>query len=166
MNRDSKSELRRYINLRLGKHNDSEQMRIMFKKAFQAKTYREFWWYWNPTYGFFLGKYIYKPLRKYLPKSISVVFTFLVCGLILHDLPIVLILLFLTGILLPFPITIFFTILGLINITSIKYKLTFNKIRPNVRIVLHFLTLFSSMVIALTITKVILMNFRNILTIE
>lgn len=133
----------------------------MFKKSFQAKTFREFWWYWNPTYGFFLGKYIYKPLRKFLPQSISVIFTFIACGLFLHDLPVILLVLVLKGLLLPFPITIFFTILSLINVVSTKYKLSFETIKPHGRIVIHFFTLMGSLIIAVTITKIILESFRN-----
>lgn len=45
LNSVRKSDLRRYIELRLGKASEVEQMKKMFKKSFQAKTFREFWWY-------------------------------------------------------------------------------------------------------------------------
>ncbi len=156
MNSVRKSDLRRHIELRLGKGSEVEQMQKMFKKSFQAKSFREFWWYWNPAYGFFLGKYIYKPLRTFLPQSISVIFTFLACGLFLHDLPVMLLVFLIKGLLFLFPITIFFTILGLINVISAKFKLSFDQIKPHGRIAIHSFILVASLITALKITKIIL----------
>jgi len=46
-----------------------------------------FWKYWNPIWGFYLSKYIYLPLNRYLPKSIASMVTFGASGA-LHDLAI------------------------------------------------------------------------------
>lgn len=145
--------LRKYIAIRLGKGSDAAQIRKMFQKSFQARTYRAFWWYWNPTYGYFLGQYIYRPLCKYLPQKAALLLTFVACGLFLHDLPVIVLVLILRRVFLPFPITILFAILGLINIVSTKYQLTFDKIKPRTRIFLHCLTLIGSIFIAVIISK-------------
>jgi hypothetical protein len=57
----------------------------MIKKASNAPTYKRFWQLWNPVYHYFLLFYIYKPLRKFLPRFIAVITTFFLCG-ILHDI--------------------------------------------------------------------------------
>lgn len=57
-----------------------------------------------------------------------------------------------------FPITIFFTMLGLINVISTNYELSFDGIKPHGRIAIHTITLISSLVIAITITRVLLIN--------
>lgn len=88
MDSAKKSELTRYVELIIGKGSELEQLKKMFSKSFQGKTFREFWWYWNLVYGFLLGEYIYKPLRSFLPQRISIILTFLAWGLLLHDLPI------------------------------------------------------------------------------
>ena len=46
-----------------------------------------FWKYWNPIWGFYLSKYIYFPLNRYLPKTISSIVTFGISGAF-HDLAI------------------------------------------------------------------------------
>lgn len=53
-------------------------------KPFTAKSLREFWWYWNPGYGYFLLYYCYRPLRKQLAEKLAIFLTFLLSGL-LHD---------------------------------------------------------------------------------
>ncbi len=140
-------------------------MKKMFKKSFQAKSFREFWWYWNPVYGFYLSAFIFKPLRKIMPQNMAFFFTFAVCGLFLHDIPIVLSVLLLEGVLLPFPGTIFFSIVGLINVLSIRFKLKFDNITTMGRVAIHFAMIIGSFIIALAITIVLLMNFRYELTI-
>ncbi|MDA8601865.1 MBOAT family protein [Gammaproteobacteria bacterium] len=57
------------------------------RNSFGAESSVLFWKYWNPIWGFYLSKYIYLPLNKYLPKSISSIITFGASGA-LHDLAI------------------------------------------------------------------------------
>ena len=54
-------------------------------RAFGAKDFATFWRYWNPIFGYTLGKYVYKPLKKTLPSSIALLITFIFCGSF-HDL--------------------------------------------------------------------------------
>ena len=43
-----------------------------------------FWRFWNPVFGYALGKYIYRPLVCQLPRPVAYILTFIACGLI-HD---------------------------------------------------------------------------------
>ena len=57
----------------------------MFWRSFTAPTLSAFWRYWNPGYGFFLLKYCYGPLRKYVPHAMALILTFSFCGFFAHD---------------------------------------------------------------------------------
>ena len=57
------------------------------QNSFGAGSNVLFWKYWNPIWGFYLFKYIYLPLNRYLSKSMSSIVTFGVSGA-LHDLAI------------------------------------------------------------------------------
>jgi hypothetical protein len=58
----------------------------MFRLSFGAKSFTEFWRYWNPVHHYYLSNYIYKPVRKVLPRSFAVIITFVFCGFFLHDI--------------------------------------------------------------------------------
>ena len=64
-------------------HSDS--LKNMLYHSFGASSFAKFWQYWNPIWGFGLGKYVYAPLRRFLPTWIALVLTFVVSGGI-HDL--------------------------------------------------------------------------------
>ncbi len=68
-------------------HSDS--LRNMLNRSLGAGKFSIFWQYWNPIWGFYLGKYIFKPLKLILPQALSLIITFVVCGFI-HDLAIML----------------------------------------------------------------------------
>lgn len=68
-------------------HGDS--LRNMLSHSLGAGKFSIFWQYWNPIWGFYLGKYIFKPLKLILPQALSLIFTFVICGFI-HDLAIML----------------------------------------------------------------------------
>lgn len=61
-------------------------MRRSIGRAFSAPTFSEFWYYWNPVYGYVLARYCYRPLRRRLPRAIAVIVTFAASGFFLHDL--------------------------------------------------------------------------------
>jgi len=58
----------------------------MLHRSFGAHSFRAFWRYWHPVYGYFLRYYCYLPLRRFLPDSLSLVLTFALSGFLLHDL--------------------------------------------------------------------------------
>ena len=61
-----------------------KSMRNMLYRSLGAKNFAEFWRYWNPIFSYYLGKYVFKPLKIFLPTSLALVLTFVFCGL-LHD---------------------------------------------------------------------------------
>lgn len=63
----------------------SGSLRKMLGRSLGAKSPRHFWQYWNPIFGFYLGRYIYSPLKRFIPASATIIFTFLFSDFI-HDL--------------------------------------------------------------------------------
>jgi hypothetical protein len=61
-------------------------IRRSIERAFTAPTLGAFWHYWNPVYGYFLGRYCYRPLRRRMPHAAAFVATFAISGFALHDL--------------------------------------------------------------------------------
>ena len=57
----------------------------MLVRSFGAGSFAKFWQYWNPIWGYALGRYIYAPLNRFLPASVSLILTFTISGGI-HDL--------------------------------------------------------------------------------
>jgi D-alanyl-lipoteichoic acid acyltransferase DltB (MBOAT superfamily) len=57
----------------------------MLRRSLGARSFAGFWQYWNPIFGYCLGKYVYVPLKTVLPAYVSLIITFVVCGII-HDL--------------------------------------------------------------------------------
>ncbi len=81
-----KMTLTEYIRKRNGVPvGSSKSLRNNLYRSLGAKNFSTFWKYWNPVFGYYLGKYIYKPLKKRMPLTISLLFTFIFCGLV-HDL--------------------------------------------------------------------------------
>ncbi|WCE05836.1 MBOAT family O-acyltransferase [Pseudoxanthomonas sp. JBR18] len=60
-------------------------LRNMFHRAFGAATFAGFWRHWNPIFGYVLGRYIYSPLQRVVPRPLALILTFVVCGAV-HDL--------------------------------------------------------------------------------
>jgi hypothetical protein len=60
-------------------------LRAMFDRSPGASSFAGFWRCWNPIFGYVLGRNVFAPLRRVLPSSLSLVLTFVVCG-VLHDL--------------------------------------------------------------------------------
>ncbi|MCQ0111700.1 hypothetical protein [Zhouia amylolytica] len=81
-----KITLREYVKKRNGvPMGHPKSLRNMLYRSFGAKNFGVFWHYWNPIFGYYLGKLVFKPLRRYMPARLSLVFTFVFCGFI-HDL--------------------------------------------------------------------------------
>lgn len=62
----------------------SASLRNNLIRSMGARNFPDFWSFWNPIFGFYLGKFVFKPLKKFLPVTISLILTFVFCGLI-HD---------------------------------------------------------------------------------
>ncbi|MCB9423451.1 MAG: hypothetical protein H6667_26885, partial [Ardenticatenaceae bacterium] len=78
--------LSQYVHLRNGVPlGDSKSLRNMLNRSLGAASFAAFWQYWNPIWGYGLGKYVYRPLRRILPPFTAFIVTFIISGGI-HDL--------------------------------------------------------------------------------
>ena len=68
-----------------GPLGSSGSLQRMFVRSLGAGTFAKFWRYWNPIWGYVLGRYVYEPLSRFLPSSVSLILTFAISGAI-HDL--------------------------------------------------------------------------------
>lgn len=57
----------------------------MLDRSLGASSFAGFWRYWNPIFGYALGRFVFVPLKMVLPSGVSLVLTFVACGA-LHDL--------------------------------------------------------------------------------
>ncbi len=62
-------------------------LRGMLQRSLGASSFAGFWHYWNPIWGYYLARLVYRPVRRYFPASLATVVTFSVSGA-LHDLAI------------------------------------------------------------------------------
>jgi hypothetical protein len=60
-------------------------LRGMLHRSLGAGSFGGFWRYWNPIWGYGLGKYVFTPLKTTLPPAFALLATFVVSGA-LHDL--------------------------------------------------------------------------------
>ena len=105
----------------------------VFFRPFTAPSLTLFWRYWNPVYGYYLSKYIYRPCRMILPHSICVLVTFAFSGFFLHDIFGWLA----NGQLTPPYITTWFALIALGIVLSEKLDLRFDGLAPGFRVALH-----------------------------
>lgn len=78
--------LGQYVALRNGVSlGDGRSLRNMLQRSFGAASFAGFWQYWNPIWGYGLGRYVYAPLRRVLPPAVAFILTFAISGG-LHDL--------------------------------------------------------------------------------
>lgn len=61
-----------------------KSLRNNLYRSLGSKNFSTFWNYWNPIFGYYLGKFIFKPIKKIFPVALALLFTFIICGLI-HD---------------------------------------------------------------------------------
>ena len=74
-----------YVNKRNGVSlGDSKSLQNMILRSLGAGRFSGFWQYWNPIWSFYLGKFIFKPLKKIFPSALSLILTFIFSGFI-HD---------------------------------------------------------------------------------
>ncbi|GJM09848.1 MAG: hypothetical protein DHS20C11_21240 [Lysobacteraceae bacterium] len=60
-------------------------LRNMLQRSLGARSFAVFWQYWNPIFGYALGRYIFAPAKRWLPPPVALLLTIVVCGA-LHDL--------------------------------------------------------------------------------
>ncbi|WP_130736509.1 acyltransferase [Flavobacterium sp. J27] len=98
-------------------------LRNNLKRSLGASNFSTFWNFWNPIFGYYLGTKIFRPLKKILPIELSIVITFVFCGLI-HD--------FVTSLLrgeMALFFSVWFLIMGVVVVLSklVNYDLSHQK---------------------------------------
>ncbi|MFD2968782.1 MBOAT family O-acyltransferase [Sphingobacterium bambusae] len=64
---------------------DPRSLKYNIRRSLGAKNFATFWNFWNPIFGYYLGKYIFKPLTQLIHSSLALMLTFVISGAI-HDL--------------------------------------------------------------------------------
>ncbi|RXV59370.1 hypothetical protein DWB64_16025 [Fusibacter sp. A1] len=130
-----KITMNQYISRRLdGVEGEIPRLIHMLNKCFKQKNFINFWKYWNPIYGYILGYYVRKPLRKIFPQKIARSLTLVINGMF-HDIVVSLIIgrIF-------FSVTLLFIIYSLILVIeenfNIEMNTTFSRITYNMTILL------------------------------
>jgi hypothetical protein len=116
-----------------------------------AKSLSGFWQYWNPVWSYFLLFFCYRLLRKNLPRWLSIVLTFFLCGL-LHDLPIGILSYAKVGRPPYFTITVFLTLNGLLVVLSEKFGFRLTRVPTGMRWLIHVAILVACYLAALHLT--------------
>lgn len=62
----------------------SRSLRNNLHRSLGAKNFADFWNFWNPIFGYYLGLKVFKPLKKHIPDGFALVITFIFCGMV-HD---------------------------------------------------------------------------------
>ena len=99
----------------------SKSLRNNLYRSLGAKNFSTFWNYWNPIFGYYLGKFIFKPLKRILPIGIALLLTFIFCGII-HDAVTTIIRLKIS-----FFFTIWFAMMGIAVLITRYLNQNFNK---------------------------------------
>ncbi|QSX39406.1 MBOAT family O-acyltransferase [Shewanella cyperi] len=117
----------------------SHSMRNMLSRSFGAGSFPVFWHYWNPIWGYYLSRYIMKPLGLLLPSWQAVIFTFLVSGA-LHDLAVSLV---------KWKVVIFFTpwffLMGIAVVLSKYFSISYRSYPWFVRAAINILFIGSTL---------------------
>lgn len=74
-----------YITYLLGS-GSSNQLKNWFERSWGARSFADFWRYFNPVYGYYLSYHAYRPLRRVVPRALAMWLTFIASGFLLHDL--------------------------------------------------------------------------------
>lgn len=129
----------------------------MFVRAFGAGSFDEFWRYWNPVYGYFLYYRCYRPLRRFLPRTLAILLTFAASGFLLHDLPFgwwVRALRFLQTGRFPIPfVALWFSLMGGVTLLTRALRLSLARQPLGVRATLNTAWILVTLLIALAITR-------------
>jgi hypothetical protein len=118
----------------------------MLSRSFGASTFTAFWQYWNPIWGYGLGKYVYAPLQKILPSWTALLITFVVSGA-LHDIVVMAL-----RQSIAFTITIWFLFLGIGVVASEALGVEFSKQPKMIRVAINLTYLLTCFILML-VTK-------------
>ena len=128
--------LEEYTQFRTGSIRIPVIIRNMAVKPFVSPSFRSFWKYWNPSWGYFLLFYCYKPIRTFFPHWASLIITFVVSGLF-HDI-IYIAPMMLNEVEFVFPfITVWFVIIAIGILLTEVLKIDFTRTNWKFRTIFH-----------------------------
>ena len=82
----SRLTLARYVLARNGVPlGGSGSLQNMLRRSLGAASFAGFWRFWNPIWGYYLARFVFRPSKRILPHPLALILTFLVSGAI-HDL--------------------------------------------------------------------------------
>ena len=93
----------------------------MFARSLGASTFAGFWQYWNPIWGYYLGKLVFTPLKAKIPIFLAIILTFTISGFI-HDIAIMLVTWKVSYLL-----TVWFTLMGLFVVLLDKSTISYQQ---------------------------------------
>jgi hypothetical protein len=125
----------------------SGSMRHMLKRSLGAGSFYLFWRYWNPIWGYYLSRYVMKPLIQFLPAWLAVFLTFAVSGAI-HDMAVTVVKLEWT-----FFFTPWFMVMGLLALLTRKGGVSFHPFPWPVRALLNICCILMSLWLILWLTQ-------------
>ena len=117
----------------------------MFSRAFGAPDFTRFWRHWNPFVGYFLAYFCFAPLRRFAPRSLCLIVTFALNGL-LHDLVYLWPFGFARTERLPFPFafpvfTLTLVMIAVVILAAERYRFTLAHLSLPMRVACHLLAL-------------------------
>jgi hypothetical protein len=125
-----------YIEFRLGAGSHA-QLRNWLTRTWGAPSFSEFWLYFNPVYGYILAYWVYRPLRRALPRALAAWLTFIASGFFLHDL-----VGWIVGRRARYPeMTVYFGLLGLVAVVGRAVGMNMRRLPFLVRVAVHVLYL-------------------------
>lgn len=128
--------LEEYTYYRTGSTTLRVIVRNMFFKPFVSSSFRTFWKYWNPSWGYFLLFYCYKPIKTFFPHWVCLILTFIISGL-LHDM-IYIVPMMMNEVEFVFPfVTVWFLIISIGILLTEYLQINFDKTAPMVRPMFH-----------------------------
>lgn len=128
--------LEEYTYYRTGSTKVSLIIRNMFFKPFVSSSLRSFWKYWNPSWGYFLLFYCYKPIKAIFPHWAALIITFIVSGL-LHDMIYIIPMVLKNGEFVFHFITVWFLLISIGILLTEYLQIDFNKTNLIFRPIFH-----------------------------
>jgi len=120
----------------------NNSLKNMIARSLGAGKFSIFWKYWNPIWSYYLGKYIFKPLKIIFPPALSVILTFAFSGF-LHDLIIMLLRWNFELLLTPW-----FLLMGFCVVLGDYAKIDYSKFTWIIRAFINILIILSCLLIA------------------
>lgn len=127
----------------------SGSLQNMLYRSFGAGSFKTFWQYWNPIWGYALGRFIYAPSQRFLPSALALILTFTISGA-LHDLATTLV-----RQSEAFFFTPWFFLMGLAIIVEQAFKINHSKFQWKVRASINFTYILACLGLTILILQVV-----------